>query len=156
MKHKPRKPGPQAMIRHELSGFLITEVAAIYGMTEASVSQWECPREKAGTLNLGEVIRWREAKVKEKPSDKTDLEKDKLRLQCQKMEIEIEALKAENIPLETHKQIMAGRAMSLKNFIVEFFAKNCHQLAHKSIDQIRPQLQEWAAAMLNHYSSNHR
>jgi hypothetical protein len=155
-KKKPRKPGPAAAIRHELSGFLITEVAAIYGLTEAAVSAWDCPREKAGTINLGEVIRWRDAQQKQRPSEKVDLEKEKLRLQCEKMGIEINRLREENIPLETHKQIMASRAMSLKNYIMEFWNKNIHHLAHKSIEQLRPVVQEYVGAMLNHYSSNHR
>jgi hypothetical protein len=156
VKKIPRKPGPQAMIRHELSGFLIIEVAAIFGVSEAAVSAWKCPREAGGSLNLGEVIRWREAQIRNKPTDRTDLEKDKLRLQCEKMQIEIDALKAENIPLETHKQIMTGRMMSLKNMMIEFFAKNLHHFAHKSIEQLRPLIQEHIAALMNHYSSNHK
>lgn len=128
----------------------------MYGLTEATVSSWKCPREPGGTLNIGEVIRWREAQVKDKPSDRKDMEKEKLRLQCEKMTIEINRMKAENIPLETHKQIFASRAMSLKAFMTEFFSKNLHHYAHKSIEQLRPMNEEHITAMLNHYSSNHK
>jgi hypothetical protein len=153
---KPHRRGVVAEPDHDLRGFTIREVADIYGLSEPAVSVWDCPRQEDGRLNLRDVVPWRDKRQSEKPTDKADLEKDKLRLQCQKMEIEIEALKAENIPLETHKQILAGRAMSLKNYILEFFAKNIHLYAHKSIDQLRPMSQEHVAAMLNHFSSNHK
>jgi hypothetical protein len=153
---KPHRRGTVAEPNHDLSGFTLREVGELYCITEQAISVWDCPRQEDGRLNLRDVIPWRDKKQQEKPSDKADLEKDKLRLQCEKMSIEIEALKAENIPLETHKQIFASRAMSLKNFIQEFFSKNIHLYAHKSVDQLRPMVQEHIAAMLNHFSSNHK
>jgi hypothetical protein len=151
-----RQRKPKERIDPDISHITQSLFSKIMGKAQGTISKLdECPRNPDGTYDPTIAGPW-VIEYFSNPSDKADLEKDKLRLQCQKMEIEIEALKAENIPLETHKQIMSGRAMSLKNFIVEFFAKNCHQLAHKSIDQIRPQLQEWAAAMLNHFSSNHK
>ena len=143
-------------IRHNLKGFRLVELAEVFGMAQQPVGQWDCPKDPDGTWDLGVVIRWYIAKQKEKPRAKLDLECDKLKLQNEKMQIEIDSLKAESIPLETHKQIFASRALSLKNYFTEFFTKNIHLYAHKSIEQLRPMVQEHIAAMMNHYSSNHK
>jgi transposase len=156
MKKPKRKPTKKELIRHELSGFLIQEIAAIYGITQQAVGQWGCPREKGGTLNLGEVIKWREAQLKQKPAGKEDLEKDKLRLQCEKMQIDIDRLKAETMPVEMHEQIMTSRAASLTHYMKEFFSRNIHQLVGKSLEDLRGTMTEWIAVMMNSYSSNHK
>jgi phage terminase Nu1 subunit (DNA packaging protein) len=157
MKIKRHKPGPAPEIRHNLDGFTQAEIAEVFGLTQAAVSVWSiCKGKDSGGLNLRDVIRWYIVRMKEKPSGRADLEADKLRLQCEKMTIEIDRMKAENIPLETHKQIFASRAMSLKSFMTEFFSKNLHHLAHKSIEQLRPLVEEYIGAMFNHYSSNHK
>lgn len=155
-KPKNKKRGAKVKLRHDLSGFSAIEVAEVFGMTLSSISQFGCPKHTNGTMDLGEVLRWYLAKQKEKPKAKIDLESEKLRLQCEKMEIDLEKMKAENISVETHKQILASRAMSLKNFIQEFYDKNVHLYAHKSIDQLRPMVKDHVSAMLNHYSSNHK
>ena len=154
-KRKP-KASRSSLIRHDLSGFLIQGVAAIYKLTRDAVAAWDCPREKGGTLNLGDVVPWRDAQMKQKPSGKTDLETEKLRLQCQKLEMDITRMQSEMITLETHKQIMTSRALSLKNFLFELSDKNANLLCQKSVEQVRPQLREMMTAALNHYSSNHK
>ena len=142
--------------RHDLKGYSQAEVAEIFGMGRSWVGEWDCPKDPDGTWDLGVVVRWYIAGQKKKPRAKIDLENQKLGLQCEKMQIEIDSLKAESIPLETHKSIFASRALSLKNYFTEFFTKNIHLYAHKSIEQLRPMVQEHIAAMMNHYSSNHR
>jgi hypothetical protein len=150
------KKKTRAKPRHDLSGFSVVEASEVFGMTPQTVGRFDCPKDPDGTWNIGALLRWYIGKQKEKPRAKLDLESEKLRLQCEKLQIDIEKMKAESIPLETHKQIFASRALSLKNYFMEFFTKNIHLYAHKSIEQLRPMVQEHVAAMMNNYSSNHR
>lgn len=131
------------------------DVARIFNVTAQAVGMWSCPRLESGNYDLSAVVAWRLGSQKPESSSRVELENQKLTLQCEKMTLDIDKMKRETISLETYNQVFASRAMGLKTFIVEFFSKNLHHYAHKSIEQLRPLNDEHIAAMLNHYSSNH-
>jgi hypothetical protein len=133
-----------------------TVMAAILGIGGQTLNAWDCPRNSNGTYSSAEVISWRIEKMNKKPNEKGDLEKDKLRLQCEKMEIEISDLKLKNISIEDHQQILLGRAESLKRYWTETFKRNLHHFCHKSIEQIRPLAERFIREAMNTYSRTHR
>lgn len=142
--------------QHDFTALSQKAIAQLFGITQQAVGLWDCERNKDKSYNLGGVLKWYVAKQKGKPEGRVELENQRLTLICEKMTLDIDKMKAETIPLETHKQIMAGRALSLKNFFFELFDKNAHQLCHKSIEQIRPICTNLLTAAFNHYASNHR
>lgn len=132
------------------------KVAALWGISEAAVSQWDCPRNEDGTYDLVAVIKWREAKLTEKPNGKVDLEKEKLALQNEKLEIEIRKMKDESISLDTHKQILCSRAEGLRIYLTDVFDKNLHHFANKPIEVLRPLKESFVREVLNNYVKNHK
>ena len=133
-------------------------IVTMSGWSQGTVSKLEgIPRNADESYNALETMPFIiSVAEKRNKKDTGDLEKEKLRLQCEKLTLDQDRMKSEMIPVEDHQQIFAARATSLKNYIVEFFDKNVHLFAHKSVEQLRPFLRDAAAAMLNNYVSNHK
>ena len=131
-------------------------MALILGMTSQAFGMWDCPRNTDRSYSISDVFKWRIEKLSERSTDKTELEKQKLELQNEKLTIEIEEMKSKNIPLETHRQILCSRASGLKSFWTETFMRNIHLFSHKSVEQLRPMVENFIRQALNTYAREHK
>jgi hypothetical protein len=158
MPHKPK----QTLKKIETVDILhvrATTLAELFGQSAKLPKRWEqqgCPRNSDGSFNLREVLKWRDAKQASDTPEKSDLERKKISLQCEKLQAELDDLRAQNIPLSTHQAVLASRANSFKKFWVDVFRQNLHTLAHKSIDQLRPISERLVKESLNYYSREHK
>ena len=110
------------------------DAALIFGVSKQGLGAWACPRNDDKTYDLGAVFVWRVDQQKEKGTTKTELESDKLRLQCQKLEMDIETAKKNTIPISEHREFLAARAGDLKDFLLGYGKMNLHEIAGQSVD----------------------
>jgi hypothetical protein len=127
-------------------------VAAVYGCTHNAIVQWDCPRNEDGSYNLATIVKWREDKLKGKDNSQDDLEKLKLKLQCDKLQFEVETLNSKRIAIETYEEETRQRILHYKRYWQEVFIRNLHFFAHKSIKELRPIATKFVQDALNTYA----
>ena len=152
---KQKSGGSRKIIFPDVTCLPQTVIAAIFGIGPQSVNAWDCPRNGDGTYSSPEVIKWRIEKLTAKPEDKTELENQKLKLQCEKLQLDLDDSRSKNIAIEDHEQILLGRAESLKRYWTETFTRNLHHFCHKSIEQIRPLAERFIREAMNTYARTH-
>ena len=130
------------------------DAAILFGMTTQGVGSWDCPRNDDKTYDLGAVFAWRLEQQKTKGSNKTDLEADKLRLQCQKLEIDIETAKKNTIPIQEHREFLAARAIDLKDYLMGYAKMNLNEIAMQPIEVVQKYWDKIIRAAMNTYSKN--
>lgn len=147
----PKKRGPKAEPLPDISHLTRKNAALLLDCVESTVLSWVgdgMPQLEDGYYDGLKILKWRFDQLRD--ADK-DLETKKLRLQCEKMELDITDMKAKNIPLTLHEEIMTSRMQALKNYWKETFARNVYKLANKNIDQLRPIAEGLVRDALNHY-----
>ena len=110
--------------------------ADFFGISSVSLGMWECPRNDDRSYDLKAVVAWKVKKEAEGKSKngKEDFEVEKLRLQCQKLEMDIETQKKNTIPISEHREFLAARAGDLKDFLMGYGKMNLHEIAGQPVD----------------------
>jgi phage terminase Nu1 subunit (DNA packaging protein) len=123
----------------DFTGALRDDVARLFGITGEAVSQWDCPRDKTGRYDLDRVVQWRMERLRDESrgSDRAGLESEKIRLQCEKLEFEIEERKKNSISMDEHKIQMQQMADTFKDYFTGFGRLNLHDLAGQPIEVLR-------------------
>jgi hypothetical protein len=156
-KYKKQKSGGGRKIKFpDVTCLSQTVMAAILGITPQSLNAWDCPRNTDGSYSSKVVIDWIKGKVSSKPTEKIDLEKEKLKLQCEKLQLDLDDSRSKNIAIADMEQIFCGRAESLKRYWTEVGNRNLHHFCHKSIEQLRPLWDRFIREAMNTYARNHQ
>lgn len=154
-KKNPRNSKP----RNE-SGYLFIgkEVAEIFDVTPSAISQWpDSLKGESGMYDIRKVVKWWREKNDEKEySGKEDLEKRKLELQNEKMQITIDDMKKKFIPIDDHNSILLSRAASFKNYWTETFMRNIHIFANKPVEVLRDMMERFLREAMNTYARTHK
>ena len=131
-----------------------TQIAEVYGITESAVSQWDCPRLKHGGYDLRKVEAWKEQKRKDvaPPSDRAAAELEKLRLQCKKLEADVDDRLKNTVPLDEYARDFEQCASELRNYFTEFALLNLHRLLNvQKIEELREYWAELVKAACNNF-----
>ena len=153
---KTRNKNPIALLSKHIDPRRCTQkdAALIFGMQAQSLGMWKCPRNDDKTYDLGAVFAWRLEQQKEKGSDRTDLEADKLRLQCKKLEMDIETAKKNTMPIKEHLEFLAARAADLKDYLMGYAKMNLNEIANQPIEVCQKYWDKIIREAMNTYVKN--
>jgi len=116
--------------------------ADIFQLTRRGLYKWAdegCPRNEDGTYSVYDVHRWQMRKQESKHKQAigvSDLERKKHEQEIELRHLRISEKRKQLIELDLHKQILGSRMAGLKNFWQTVFARNRHQRASKTVDEL--------------------
>lgn len=134
-------------------------ILELFNITAPTLKKWEedeCPRSKDGSYNATYVYEWRLKQEKRKykkledgPDDKDLLSNQKLKLQCEKLEMEIEEQKKNSIQIVDHNRILGECFREFKNAFTEYGKMNLHFVENQPIEKLREYWNEIVKQGLN-------
>jgi hypothetical protein len=144
-------PGRKSSADIDFSAIQMKDIARLFSVDVSTVCKWDCPRSPDGTYNAPEVLKWFTARLQSEPSDRTDLENQKLQLQCQKLQLEIDEAKKNTIPISEHRDFLRARAEDMKSYFLDYAAMNLHPIAMQPIETIQKHWRGLVAGCFNSY-----
>jgi len=145
-------PGRVAAKEIDFSNIPMKAIARLFGVDISTVGKWECPRLSNGNYDAAAVVQWYLDKTKKEPNGKTDLEKEKLRLQCEKLELEIVDRQKNSITITDHNLQLTEAMLSFKSYFTGYGKMNLYLIAGQPIDVVREYWDELIKMGLNHFS----
>jgi len=135
-----------------------TELAQAFRCSKQSIHAWRlngAPINKGTKTDVRDVIEWRLSRDSEEkgPSQKSQLEMEKLRAQIDRLKGQNAREQEMTMPKTEHASIMALRARSLSEYWERNADAHAVHFAGLSIDEAREQLHEWVKVGLNVYSA---
>jgi len=145
-------PGRITMKDINFSNVPMKSIARLFGLDVSTVGKWDCQRLSNGNYDAAVVVQWYIEKMKKEPNGKTDLEKEKLRLQCEKLEIEIDERQKNSITIADHNAQITEAMLAFKGYFVDYGKMNLHTIANQPIESLRKYWDELVRLGLNHFS----
>jgi transcriptional regulator with XRE-family HTH domain len=131
-----------------------TFVAEFFEVTSQAIGQWACPRNNNKNYDLKAVVLWKIAQVSETPSERADLEREKLALQCEKLKLEIEDTRKNTVTTQFHREFLAARAADLKDYLMGYGKMNLHEIAGQPIEACQKYWDKIIRGAMNTYVKN--
>jgi hypothetical protein len=130
------------------------DIGVLFDLNVTTISKWDCPRNSNGTYNAVAVVRWRMDKIKEelKPSSMNGLETQKLKLQCEKLEFDLDERKKNSITIDEMKAKMTEAMLAFKGYFTDYGKLNLHLVANQPIETLRKYWNELVKLGLNHFA----
>lgn len=146
--------GPKGVKESDFSSLPMKDIGRLFDLDVTTVSKWDCPRNPNGTYNAVAVVKWRVDKIKEesKPSGMNGLETQKLKLQCEKLELDLDERKKNSITMDEMKIKMTEAMMAFKRYFADYGKMNLHLVAGKPIKELRGYWDELVKLGLNHFA----
>jgi phage terminase Nu1 subunit (DNA packaging protein) len=135
-------------------------VLEVFGITKPTIAKWEddgCPRNEDGSYNIKIVAEWRVKYEKEKyvnkndPNEKNSHEAEKIKLQCEKLQIEINESKKNTVPISEVKANLTEIMTVFKSYFTEYGRMNLHLIANKPVEELRKYWDELVRSGLNEF-----
>ena len=146
--------GRKASADVDFSAIQMKDMARLFSVDVSTICKWECPRNKNGSYNAPEVLKWYTNRLESEPSDRTDLENEKLKLQCTKLQIEIDESKKNTVTVQYHREFLADRAADLKDYLMGYAKMNLNEIVMQSIEVIQKYWDKVVRAAMNTYVKN--
>ena len=83
----------------------------------------------------------------------SDVELEKLQLQCKQLELKISEAEKNVMPVELVDEILSERARSLSSFLVRNLVENAYALANHTAEELKPILRELAIQIMEVYTT---
>jgi hypothetical protein len=153
-KYTKKKAGVRKLTEFNFLNIPQKDIARLFSVTPEAVCQWDCPRNANGTYNAVAVVSWYVDRLKSEPSDRDGLETDKLRLQCAKLQIEIDESKKTTVTTQYHREFLAARAADLKDYLMGYAKMNLNEIANQPIEVCQKYWDKIIRNAMNTYVKN--
>jgi hypothetical protein len=149
-KYTKKKAGRHKLIEFNFSDIPQKDIARLFNVTPEAVCAWDCPRLANGLYDAIAVLSWYIDRLKNEPSARVDLENEKLKLQCEKLQLEINDQKRNTIPIQEHRDFLRARAADMKSYFLDYAAQNLHPIAMQPVEVIQ---KHWRGLVANCFNS---